>query len=129
MEINFSKFQDRILLISLSWAFVIVSQILGADLSDSGVASRYNLVVKSVALESSLKQTKKNVNEWQKIRKKNISIKKKNYIVQEFDEDVQGKGIPNRVFIHFGLAHLVVGHENEVLDLLKLRFPKCTNTE
>ena len=43
----------QILLISLSWAFVIVSQILGADLSDSGVASRYNLVVVSTTLDYS----------------------------------------------------------------------------
>ena len=64
----------------------------------------------------------------QKTRRKKHKHKK-NYLVQEFDEDVQGKGIPNRMLIHFGLTHLVVGDGNEVLELLKLHFPKCTNVE
>jgi hypothetical protein len=33
------------------------------------------------------------------------------------------------MFIHFGLARLVVGDKNEVLELLEFHLPKCTNAE
>ena len=33
------------------------------------------------------------------------------------------------MFIHFGLTRLVVGDINEVLELLKLHFPKGSNVE
>ena len=41
---------------------------------------------------------------------KDISKRKgrKNYLIQEFDEDVQGKRIPSWIFKHFDLARLVV---------------------
>ena len=42
METNFSKFRERMLLINLSWAFDIISQISVEDLRASGVASWYN---------------------------------------------------------------------------------------
>ena len=54
---------------------------------------------------------------------------RENYLVQEFDEDVQDKGIPSKILLHFGLTHLLVGDKNEVLELLKLYFPKCSNAE
>ena len=53
-EMNFSKFRDRMFLINFSWAFVITSQISGADLSASGVFSHYNLAAVSTAAEISL---------------------------------------------------------------------------
>ena len=53
-ETNFSKLQDQMFLINLSWFFVIASQILGANLRASGVASRYNLAAVSTALDISL---------------------------------------------------------------------------
>jgi hypothetical protein len=45
---------------------------------------------------------------------------RKNYLIQEFDEDVLSKGIRSRMFINFGLTHLVVGDKNKVLELLEL---------
>ena len=48
-EMNFSKFRVRMLLINLSWAFVITVQISVDDLRASGVASRYNLAAVSAA--------------------------------------------------------------------------------
>jgi hypothetical protein len=51
------------------------------------------------------------------------------YLIYEFDEYVQGKGIPSRMFLHFGLVQLVVGGRNEVLELLKFHLPECTNSE
>ena len=50
---------DRMLLINLSRIFVIVSHIFGADLRASGVASWYNLVTVSAALDISSKTYKK----------------------------------------------------------------------
>jgi hypothetical protein len=44
----------RVLLMSLSWALVIVFQNLGADLSDSGVFSQYNLAAVLAASDKSL---------------------------------------------------------------------------
>ena len=48
---------------------------------------------------------------------------------KKFDEDVQCKGIPSKIRLHFGLTHLVIGDKNKVLELLKLHFPKCSNVE
>lgn len=52
-----------------------------------------------------------------------------NYLVQKINEHVQCKGIPSRVLLQSGLAHLVVTDGNEVLKLFKLHFPKCLNVE
>jgi hypothetical protein len=54
MEMNFSKFRVRMLLINLSCAFVIACHISGEVLRASGVASRYNLAVLSAALDISV---------------------------------------------------------------------------
>ena len=53
-EMNFSKFRDRMLLIHLSYTFVIASQISGAHLRALGVASRYNLAVVTAELDKFL---------------------------------------------------------------------------
>ena len=55
--------------------------------------------------------------------------KKGNYLVQEFDKNIQGKGIPNRIIFHLSFARLVVGNWNEVFELFKLHFPKGTNAK
>ena len=55
--------------------------------------------------------------------------KEENYLIQKYDKHVQCKGIPSWILLHFGLAHLIVGNENEVLELLKLHFPECSNAE
>ena len=62
-------------------------------------------------------------------RRKHKHNEEENYMVQKFDEDVQCKGIPSRILLHFGLAHLIVGDGNEVLELLKLHLPKCSNVK
>jgi len=60
-EMNFSKFRDRIFLMSFSCALFIISQISVADLRDSGVFSRYNLAAVSAAFEISLWNTQREV--------------------------------------------------------------------
>ena len=48
------KIYDQTLLMSLSWALIIVSQILEAYLNNLVVASRYNLTAVSTTFENSL---------------------------------------------------------------------------
>lgn len=43
-----------------------------------------------------------------------------NYIVQEFDKDVQCEGIPSKVYLHVGLIHLIVG--NKMMSLNSFSF-------
>ena len=50
--------RSNIFFINLSWAFLIVSQISGAYLRASGVASRYNRAAISVKMDISLKEIK-----------------------------------------------------------------------
>ena len=55
--------------------------------------------------------------------------KSKNYLIQELDEDIQCETIPSRILVHLRLAHLVVVNRNEVGEILKLHFSKCTNAK
>ena len=55
--------------------------------------------------------------------------KEKNYLVQEVDKDIQCERIPSRIFVHPRVAHLVVVNRNEVGEILKLHFSKCTNAK
>jgi hypothetical protein len=52
-----------------------------------------------------------------------------NYIVQEFDEDVQYEGISSRTLLHLGLTHFIVGNGNEVFELFEFHLSKCPNAE
>lgn len=55
--------------------------------------------------------------------------KKKKYLVQEFDKDVQGKGIPSWIFLHLSFARLVVGNWNKVFEIIKLHLSKGSNAK
>ena len=80
--------------------------------------------------DNSLLKNKKECKRMTKHKKYKYKRKKReNYLVQEFDKVVQDKGIPSRVLMHFGLVHFVVGHGNEVLELLKLHFSKYSNAK
>ena len=63
------------------------------------------------------------------MRKETNKSEEKYYLVQELDEDVQCEGIPSRISLHLRLAHLVVVNRNEVGEILKLHFSKCTNAK
>ena len=54
---------------------------------------------------------------------------KENYLIQEFDKDVQHEGIPSRILVHLRLAHLVVSNENEVFEIFELYSPKGPNAK
>lgn len=40
-----------------------------------------------------------------------------NYLVQVFVKNVQCEGIQNKIDLHTGFTHLVVGDKNEVFEL------------
>ena len=61
-------------------------------------------------------------------RKRNRNLKE-SYLVQEFDEDVQHGGIPNRILVHLRLGYHVVGNRNEVFEIFKFHFPKGPNVK
>ena len=56
-------------------------------------------------------------------RRKHKLNEEDNYLVQKFDKDVQCKGVPSRILLHFGLAHLVVGDIMRSLNSSSFIFP------
>ena len=54
---------------------------------------------------------------------------KNNYLVQEFDENIEREGIPSGMLIHLRLTHLVVGNGNEVFEIFKFYLSKSLNAK
>ena len=61
--------------------------------------------------------------------RKQIRVKRINYVIHELDKIIQYEGIPSRIFLHLSLAQIVVRNRNEVLEILKLHFPECRNAK